>query len=119
MCDGVAPWAPAVVVAAGGGTQSGDSLCGHSMPPMPPHPFPAGRTNTRSGWAAQVAQDAGLQHCLVLRQGVCGWRLDPAVKPYRGYRLQDVPPEAEAFVVEPLNAEAGRAELAQLGIPVM
>lgn len=79
----------------------------------------AGRTNTRSGWAAQLAVDAGLQRCLVLRQGVCGWRLDPAVKPYRGYKLQGAPPEAEPFSVEPLNAEAGRHELAQLGIPVM
>ncbi|PRW57512.1 Heat shock 67B2 [Chlorella sorokiniana] len=77
------------------------------------------RTNTRAGWAAQVARDAGLQRCLVLRQGVYGWRLDPAVKPYRGYRLQDVPPEAEPFSVEPLNAEAGRRELASLHIPVM
>lgn len=42
----------------------------------------------RAGWAAQLAQDAGLSHVLVLRQGVYGWRLDPAVKPYRGYRLQ-------------------------------
>lgn len=79
----------------------------------------AGRTNTRAGWAAQVARDAGLQRCLVLRQGVYGWRLDPAVKPYRGYRLQDVPPEAEPFTVELLNVEAGRRELASLHIPVM
>lgn len=66
-----------------------------------------------------MARDAGLQRCLVLRQGVYGWRLDPAVKPYRGYRLQDVPPEAEPFTVEPLNVEAGRRELAGLHIPVM
>lgn len=79
----------------------------------------AGRTNTRSGWAAQLAQDAGLQSCLVLRQGVYGWRLDPAVKPYRGYKLQDAPPEAEAFQVEAVNVEQGRHELAQLGIPVL
>ncbi|KAL4452234.1 hypothetical protein ABPG75_007896 [Micractinium tetrahymenae] len=77
------------------------------------------RTNVRAGWAAQLAQDAGLQRVLVLRQGVYGWRLDPAVKPYRGYRLQDAPPEAEPFQVEPINVEAGRVELAQLGIPVM
>ncbi|KAI3438095.1 hypothetical protein D9Q98_000537 [Chlorella vulgaris] len=77
------------------------------------------RTNTRAGWAAQLAQDAGLQRCLVLRQGVYGWRLDPAVKPYRGYRLQDAPPDAEPFQLEAVNAEAGRQELAQLGIPVL
>lgn len=79
----------------------------------------AGRTNVRGGWAAQLAQDAGLKRCLVLRQGVYGWRLDPAVKPYRGYRLQEPPPEAEPFQVEPVNVEAGRVELAQLGIPVL
>jgi hypothetical protein len=56
---------------------------------------------------------------LVLRQGVYGWRLDPAVKPYRGYRLQDAPPDAEPFQLEAVNAEAGRQELAQLGIPVL
>lgn len=55
----------------------------------------------------------------MLRQGVYGWRLDPSVKPYRGYKLQDAPPEAEPFQVEPINVEAGRVELAQLGIPVM
>lgn len=53
-----------------------------------PSPCPAGRTNVRAGWAAQLAQDSGLSRVLVLRQGVYGWRLDPAVKPYRGYRLQ-------------------------------
>jgi hypothetical protein len=81
--------------------------------------LPAGRTNTRSGWAAQLAADSGLQHCLVLQQGVYGWRLDPAVKPYPGYKLQDAPPEAEAFQVEAVNAEQGLHELAQLGVPVM
>ena len=79
------------------------------------HAAHAGRTNTRSGWAAQLAQDAGLQRCLVLRQGVYGWRLDPSVKPYRGYRLQDAPPEAEPFQVEALNVEQGRHELALTG----
>lgn len=73
----------------------------------------------RSGWAAQLAQDAGLQRVLVLRQGVYGWRLDPAVKPYRGFKLRDPPPEAEPFQVEAVNVEAGGLELAQLGIPVM
>ena len=66
-----------------------------------------------------MARDAGLQRCLVLRQGVYGWRLDPAVKPSRGYRLQDVPPEAEPVTGEPLKVEAGRRELAGLHIPVM
>ena len=79
----------------------------------------AGRTNVRAGWAAQLAADAGLPHSLVLRCGVYGWRIDPAVKPYRGYRLQEAPPEAEAFTVEPVSVETGRAELAQLGVPVL
>ena len=81
--------------------------------------LPAGRTNTRSGWAAQLAADAGLQRCLVLRQGVYGWRLDAGVRAYRGYCLQDAPPEAEPLpAVEVVNAEQGRAELAQLGVAV-
>lgn len=63
------------------------SHCLSSRAPQPT-PCPAGRTNVRAGWAAQLAQDAGLSRVLVLRQGVYGWRLDPAVKPYRGYRLQ-------------------------------
>ena len=89
------------------------------LPPPPCcHPVhPAGRTNTRSGWAAQLARDAGLQRCLVLRQGVYGWRLDAGVRAYRGYCLQDAPPEAEPLpAVEAVNAEQGRAELAQLGV---
>ncbi len=60
-----------------------------------------------------------MQRCLVLRQGVYGWRLDPSAKPYRGYKLQDAPPEAEPFQVETANAEVGMSELAQLGIPVI
>lgn len=73
------------------------------------------RTNTRAAWAAQLAQDAGLPRCLVYRQGVHGWRLDPSVKVYRGYKLFDPPPEPEAFVVEETDREAGVAELRALG----
>ena len=55
----------------------------------------------------------------MLQQGVYGWRVDAAVKPYPGYKLQDAPPEAEAFEVEAVDAEQGLHELAQLGIHVM
>ena len=55
---------------------------------------------------------------MVYRQGVCGWRLDPAVKPYRGYSVLDPPPEPEPFTLEPVNSEAGRRELSALGVPV-
>lgn len=99
----------------GSSSPDGAAFTTHARPRLPP----AGRTHSRSTFAAQLAADAGLQRCLALRQGVCGWRLDPGVRPYRGYKLQDAPPEAEPFAVEPLNAEAGRHELAQLGIPVM
>eukprot|EP00887_Chlorella_sp_A99_P002128 scaffold21.g2128.t1 len=77
------------------------------------------RTSTRSAWAAQLAKDAGLQRCLVFRGGVCGWRADPSVKPYRGYRLFDPPPEPEPFQVEPLSPELGLQELAQLGVAAL
>jgi len=72
------------------------------------------RTNTRAAWAAQLAQDAGLSRCVVYRQGVYGWRLDPAVKVYRGYKLFDAPPDLEAFTVEEADLDAGRAELQAL-----
>lgn len=76
----------------------------------------AGRTNNRSAWAAQVAKDAGLQRCLVHRQGVYGWQYDPAVLPYRRYAVLDPPPEPEPFTVEEVDAEAGRVQLLQLGL---
>jgi rhodanese-related sulfurtransferase len=69
------------------------------------------RTNTRAAWAAQLAQDAGLRRAVVYRQGVYGWRLDPAVKAYRAYKLLDPPPEPEAFQVEAADLAVGAAEL--------
>ena len=77
--------------------------------------FSSGRTHTRAAWAAQLAQDAGLARCLVFRGGACGWRGDPSVRAYRGYRLLD-PPEPEPARVDPFDAAAGAAELAALGI---
>lgn len=74
------------------------------------------RTNTRAAWAAAVAQDAGLQRCLVYKQGVYGWRLDPGVKVYRGYKLFDGPPEPEQVGGEEVDVVAGAAELGSLGI---
>ena len=79
-------------------------------------PRPAGRTSTRSAWAGQLAKDAGLQRCLVYRQGVYGWRIDPGVRPHRGYRALDPPPEPEPFTLEAPNLQAGWSELAQLGL---
>jgi hypothetical protein len=76
----------------------------------------AGRTHQRAAWAAQVAKDSGLQRCLVYRQGAYGWRFDPNVKPYRGYRLMEAPPPAEPFQLEAPSPEAGVQELAHLGI---
>ena len=84
-----------------------------------PHRAPAGRTNTQSAWAAQLAKDAGLQRCLVFREGVYAWRLDPSVQPYREYRLFDPPPEPEPFQVEALSVEVGQQDLAALGIPFL
>lgn len=72
--------------------------------------------NNRSAWAAQVAKDAGLPRCFVHRQGVYGWHYDPAVLPYRRYSPLDPPPEPDPFQLEEVDAEAGRLQLAQLGL---
>ena len=74
------------------------------------------RTNTRAAWAATLAQDAGLVRCVVYQQGVYGWRIDPAVKVYRGYKLYDPPPEPEPFLLEQPDFGSGTAELAALGV---
>ncbi|KAK9829026.1 hypothetical protein WJX72_003487 [[Myrmecia] bisecta] len=74
------------------------------------------RTNRRAAWAAQLAKDAGLQCCLVYRQGVYGWRLQPAIKAYKSYEKGDPPPEPEAFQMEAINVGAAREELAHLGL---
>eukprot|EP00891_Asterochloris_glomerata_P002846 jgi/Astpho2/2846/fgenesh1_pg.00050_%23_109_t len=74
------------------------------------------RTNRRSAWAAQVASDAGMQHCLVYRQGAYGWRLHPAVKAYSSFERHDVPPEPENVQTEVADAAAAKAELSRLGL---
>lgn len=74
------------------------------------------RTSTRAAWAAQIAQDAGFSKCFVHRQGVYGWRLDPAVKVYRGYRMFDPPPDPEKVAMEEMDAKAGYSELQVLGL---
>ena len=63
-----------------------------------------------------MAKDAGLQRCLVHRQGVYGWHYEPSVLPYRRYAMLDPPPEPEPFSVEEPDVEAGRLQLAQLGL---
>lgn len=77
------------------------------------------RTSTRSLWAGHVAADAGFRRVLVYRQGAYGWRLDPSVKPYRGYAVLDPPPEPEEFTLDIADIAAGRLELQQLGIGVI
>ena len=52
----------------------------------------------------------------VFAKGVYGWRVDPGVRPYRGYKALDPPPEPEPFTAEAPNAKAGWAELAALGV---
>jgi rhodanese-related sulfurtransferase len=44
------------------------------------------RTNRRSAWAAQVAEDVGLRKVFVLNNGTYGWRLDPGIEVYEGYK---------------------------------
>lgn len=72
------------------------------------------RTNTRAAWAAALAQEAGLFHTAVYRGGVVGWRLDPSVKVYRGYKLLDPPPEPEPFQLDSVDVGAGASELEAL-----
>ncbi|GAB4819012.1 hypothetical protein N2152v2_006058 [Parachlorella kessleri] len=74
------------------------------------------RTNNRSAWAAQVAKDAGLQRCLVHRQGVYGWHFDPSVLPYRRYSMLDAPPDPEPFQVDEVAVDVGQLQLVQLGL---
>lgn len=74
------------------------------------------RTNKRAAWAAQLAADAGLQRCLVYKQGVYGWRLQPEVKVYSSYEKGDPPPEPETVEIEAVDASAATNELIKLGI---
>lgn len=74
------------------------------------------RTNTRSAWAAQLAEDAGFKRCMVLNQGVYGWRFDPGVKAYPGYKLGQAPPDPEAFQVEEIDVHSAAIELQSVGL---
>lgn len=76
----------------------------------------AGRTNNRSAWAAQLAKDAGLQRCLVHRQGVYGWHFEATVLPYRRFGVAEPPPDPEPFQAEETDAGAGRLQLSLLGL---
>lgn len=44
------------------------------------------RAERRSTWAAQVAHDCGLRRVFVLSGGTNGWRFDPQVEVYDGYK---------------------------------
>ncbi|KAL0026441.1 hypothetical protein WJX79_010309 [Trebouxia sp. C0005] len=74
------------------------------------------RTNKRATWAAQLAADAGLTNCLIYKQGVYGWRLQPEVKVYSSYEVGDAPPEPEHIDLDDVDPAAARAELIHLGI---
>lgn len=77
------------------------------------------RTNKAASWAAVLAADAGLRHCLVYKQGVYGWRLSPGVKVYRQYGVTDPPPEPEDVPLECVDVDAACRELQDLGLPFM
>eukprot|EP00850_Spirogloea_muscicola_P006137 SM000029S10432 [mRNA] locus=s29:52280:54529:- [translate_table: standard] len=74
------------------------------------------RTSRRSTWAAQVAHDAGYSRCFVYKQGVYGWRLDPAVMSYDSYEEEEPPPTPREFEVEAVDWASAEQELAQLGL---
>ncbi len=66
----------------------GDTLVFHS------------RGDARARWAAQLAADAGLERCLVLRDGCAGWRFDACVKLYAPYAEGAPPPEPQQFALQ-------------------
>lgn len=73
------------------------------------------RRERRAAWAAQVAADVGF-NCLILRQGVCGWKLHPAVQGYDSYGPGEAPPEPDTDEVDDLDEHLGYEELLGLGI---
>ncbi len=74
------------------------------------------RCDARARWAAQLAQDAGMESCLVLRDGAAGWRFDLCVKLYDTYAEGQPPPPPQAFVREDPSIDAGEEELSRLGM---
>ncbi|GAQ87376.1 hypothetical protein KFL_003480200 [Klebsormidium nitens] len=74
------------------------------------------RTERRSTWAAQVAHDCGLRRVFVLSGGTNGWRFDPQVEVYDGYKEGSAPPAPVPFEVEKVDEEAATKELRDLGL---
>mmetsp|Transcript_23191 Transcript_23191/g.64393 ORF Transcript_23191/g.64393 Transcript_23191/m.64393 type:complete len:331 (+) Transcript_23191:122-1114(+) len=74
------------------------------------------RTNRRAAWAAQVFADHGYTSCFIYKAGIYGWHLDPAIKSYASYEVDEKPPEPEPFEVETVNLASAVQELAAAGI---
>jgi rhodanese-related sulfurtransferase len=83
---------------------AGDTLVFHS------------RSDSRARWAAQLATDAGLERCLVLRDGCAGWRFDACVKQYAPYEEGQPPPPPPPFALEEPDVSDGEEELYGLSL---
>lgn len=70
------------------------------------------RYNRRANWAVQVAGGKGYRRCFSLKDGVCGWRIDPTVLAYPAFESWAPPPEPEQpGKREDLDLENGLKEL--------
>ena len=74
------------------------------------------RSDRRARWAAQLATDAGLERCLVLRDGVSGWRFDTCVKLYEPYQECQPPPQPQPFELEEPDLSDADEELYGLSL---
>ena len=85
-----------------------------------PHPSDTlvlhSRRDARARWAAQLAADAGLERCLVLRDGAAGWRFDAAVLPYEPYAEGRPPPEPQRAALEEPDLSDAEEELYGLSL---
>lgn len=83
---------------------AGDTLVFHS------------RGDGRARWAAQLAADAGLERCLVLRDGCAGWRFDACVQLYEAYKEGQAPPSPQSFSLEEPDVSDAEEELYGLSL---
>jgi rhodanese-related sulfurtransferase len=85
-----------------------------------PHPGDAlvlhSRGDGRARWAAQLASDAGLERCLVLREGCAGWRFDACVKLYAPYAEGEPPPPPQPVSPEVPDLDDAEEELYGLSL---